>query len=66
MNKWISVKDIKFSPPYNKPVIVTDGKIVDIASFRFIDGHLKAWDKNKLKSGVTHWMMLPNLPQIHL
>jgi len=60
---WISLKDIKFSPLYNKPVLVTDGQIIDIASFRLIDGHLKAWDKNKLKSDVTHFMPLPELPK---
>lgn len=63
MSEWISLEDLKFKPLYNKPVLVTDGQIIDIACLRFIDGHLKAWDKNKLKSGVTHWQPLPELPK---
>jgi|SRR5579864_1525639 len=61
---WISIENSKIPEIYNKPVLVTDGHVIDIASLRFIDGHLRAWDKNKLKNGVIYWMPLPSPPDI--
>jgi len=55
MSEWISVDDNFIKPFYNKPILVTDGQIIDIGSLTLIDNHLKAWNgANKLKKGVTH------------
>ena len=52
-------------PPYDKPVLVSDGKSHQIRILRLRDG-MKFWESlstNNMTYSVTHWMPLPEPPK---
>ena len=74
MAKWINIK--KQLPPKNEGVLVTDGKIITVASLDYFkdepwwdewgfDGCEWEFDfKSSFKErAVTHWMPLPDFPK---
>ena len=61
---WISVEDElpRVKPFESKPVIITDGKYVDIGAYMDY-GFEKGWTYSMILEGpVTHWMPIPTLP----
>ena len=75
MAKWINIK--KQLPPKNEGVLVTDGKIITVASLDYFkdepwwwcgwgfDGYEWEFDfEGNFKDGaITHWMPLPDFPK---
>lgn len=62
-NDWINI-GIKY-PPYDKPVLVTDGNIIQIMTLRYKDG-FKYWSAEyevKRFIHVRYWMELPEAPK---
>lgn len=52
-------------PPYNKPVLVSDGKSYQIRILRLRKG-LKFWESfsnNNMTYSASHWMPLPKVPK---
>ena len=76
MAKWINIK--KHLPPKNEGVLVTDGKIVTAAYLYYFEGEPWCWEgwclsgydwefdfESGFKDGaITHWMPLPDFPNI--
>lgn len=62
MNEWINI-GIEM-PPYNEPVLVTDGELYEIRRMKLAK-EIRYWDTNgeNLNSSATHWMPLPELPE---
>lgn len=63
MSEWILMAERY--PPYDKPVLVTDGDYCQIRTLRFKEG-IKLWTtdhKNKMTYSVSHWMPLPEPPK---
>ena len=75
MAKWISIK--KRPPPKNEGVLVTDGKIITVASLVYYKDEPWWWGgwcfggyewdfdfESSFKEGaITHWMPLPDFPK---
>jgi hypothetical protein len=75
MSTWISVTNESALPPFNTPVLVTDGKQMSVATrqevrweptgwdweITCVDGYEWEWEFQSY-SKITHWMPLPALP----
>ncbi len=75
MAKWINIK--KQLPPKNEGVLVTDGKIITVASLDYLKDEPWWWDQwgfggyewefdfeSCFKEGaIKHWMPLPDFPK---
>ena len=62
--EWVMVA--REYPPYDKPVLITDGKLQQICTFRINEG-IKYWEvisNNSININPTHWRYLPELPDV--
>jgi hypothetical protein len=76
MSIWTPVTNESALPPFNTPVLVTDGKQMSVATreeecweptgwgwqITCVDGYEWEWELGQSDSKITHWMPLPFLP----
>ena len=63
-NEWIMISTEH--PPFNKPVLVSDGDSQQIRILMKDKKGIKLWETDhngNLKYSVSHWMLLPEPPQ---
>lgn len=60
VSQWVLVRDSGCSDSYDDPYVAP----VSVSRF-VVDGNLRIWDdQTGRRSTVTHWMSLPELPEV--